>query len=68
MNTFNTAGTVGGGPCAVNCSNMRGIYSFHRTNATGGMADGSVRTLSNSTSAKLLMALLTRRNGEVNPE
>jgi prepilin-type N-terminal cleavage/methylation domain-containing protein/prepilin-type processing-associated H-X9-DG protein len=65
VNTFNAVGNVGVGSCAVNCSNFRGIYSFHPSGANAGMADGSVRHLSTSTSSQTLMALCTRRNGEI---
>ena len=65
VNTFNAAGNAGVGPCAVNCSNFRGIYSFHTSGANAGMGDGSVRFLSSSTDPKTIMALCTRRNGEV---
>ncbi len=65
VNTFNAAGNVGVGPCAVNCSNFRGVYSFHAGVANAGLGDGSVRTLTASTSAQVLMALCTRRNNEV---
>jgi prepilin-type N-terminal cleavage/methylation domain-containing protein len=66
VNTFNIAGNVGAvGPCAVNCSNVRGLYSFHTGGASAGLADGSVRFFTTSTSPKTLMAMCTRRNGEV---
>ena len=65
VNTFSAAGNVGVGPCAVNCSNFRGVYAFHTGGANVGMADGSVRFLSAATSAKNLTAYCTRRNGEV---
>jgi prepilin-type N-terminal cleavage/methylation domain-containing protein/prepilin-type processing-associated H-X9-DG protein len=64
VNTFNAAGTTLVGPCAVNCSNARGVYSFHPSGANVGMADGSVRFLTTSTTPKNLTALVTRRNGE----
>jgi prepilin-type N-terminal cleavage/methylation domain-containing protein/prepilin-type processing-associated H-X9-DG protein len=66
VNTFNAAGNVGTtGPCAVNCSNFRGLYAFHSNGANVAMADGSVRLLTTDTSPRTLMALCTRRNGEV---
>jgi prepilin-type N-terminal cleavage/methylation domain-containing protein/prepilin-type processing-associated H-X9-DG protein len=66
VNTFNAAGTMGGvGPCAVNCSNARGIYSFHTGGANVAMGDGSARFLTTATSTKTLTGLVTRRNGEI---
>jgi hypothetical protein len=63
--TFNGLGNILGGPCAVNCSNMRGLYAFHPGGAHAGIADGSVRFMSSTTSAMVVMAMCTRRNGEV---
>jgi prepilin-type processing-associated H-X9-DG protein len=65
VNTFNALGNAGVGPCAINCSNFRGVYSFHPEGANVAMADGSVRVLSAGTSPKALMALCTRRNDDV---
>ena len=66
VNTFNAAGNVGAvGPCAVNCSNARGLYAFHPGGADAGFADGSVRFLTTGTTPRTLTALCTRRNGEI---
>jgi prepilin-type N-terminal cleavage/methylation domain-containing protein/prepilin-type processing-associated H-X9-DG protein len=66
VNTFNAAGTIGTvGPCTVNCSNVRGLYSFHPAGANVAMADGSVRFMTPGLTPKNLMAYCTRRNGEV---
>jgi prepilin-type processing-associated H-X9-DG protein len=66
VNTFNAAGTVGTvGPCAVNCSNVRGLYAFHPTGANAALADGSVRFVTTRTAPRVLTAMCTRRNGEV---
>jgi hypothetical protein len=65
VNTFNAAGNIGSiGPCAVNCSNFRGIYSFHAQGAFAAFGDGSVRLLSTGISAQILMALATANGGE----
>ena len=37
--------TLGGGPCAVNCTNDWEIYAMHPGGANGLFADGSVRFL-----------------------
>jgi prepilin-type N-terminal cleavage/methylation domain-containing protein/prepilin-type processing-associated H-X9-DG protein len=65
VTTSNGAGTTGVGPCAVNCTNARGVYAFHPAGANVGMADGSVRFLTTATTPKNLTAMVTRRNGEV---
>jgi prepilin-type N-terminal cleavage/methylation domain-containing protein len=66
INTFNATGNIGSiGPCAVNCSNFRGVYSFHGAGAFAAFADGSVRLLPNNLSAQILMSVLTARGAEV---
>lgn len=47
----------------VNESNSRGIYSFHRGGANVGIADGSVRFLSDSTDFQTLVKLYGRSDG-----
>jgi prepilin-type N-terminal cleavage/methylation domain-containing protein len=55
------------GPMAINNSNEYGhlFYSFHTGGANFGIADGSVRYLSESTNLRLLAVLVTRSGGEV---
>ncbi len=53
------------GDCAVNCSNAYEVYAFHPGGANVAMADGSVRFLSEATTARVLAALTTRAGGEV---
>ena len=53
------------GPCAVNCTNWRGIYAFHPQIANACMADGSVRRLRQGLNIYVLFALVTRGGGEV---
>lgn len=50
---------------SINQSNAKGIYSFHAGGAYAGMADGSVRFLSESMDQNTLNALATRASGEV---
>ncbi len=52
------------GACAVNCSNFRGIYSFHSGGAFAAFADGSVRMLGTSLNEQVFMALITARGNE----
>lgn len=54
------------GPCAVNCTNYRGLYSFHQGAANVGLGDGSVRTLSEGIDIMVFYALVTAAGGEVN--
>ncbi len=53
------------GPCAVNCSNGAGIYSFHSGGANVLFVDGSVRFLKAGMSQELLVALVSYAGGEV---
>jgi len=57
--------TIGGGPCAINCTNDWEIYSMHTGGANGLMADGSVRFLKASMPIDVLAALCSRSGGEV---
>jgi hypothetical protein len=53
------------GPCAINCTNSSEYYSFHPGGIQISLSDGSVRFLSDSTSAEILAALVTRAGREV---
>ena len=56
------------GPCGVNCTNSQQVYSFHIGIAQALFADGSVRSLRAGTDVNIVIALMTRRGGEVVPE
>jgi prepilin-type N-terminal cleavage/methylation domain-containing protein/prepilin-type processing-associated H-X9-DG protein len=58
--------TIGGGPCAINCTNDWEIYSMHSGGANTLIADGSVRFISESISITNLAALCSRAGGEIN--
>lgn len=55
-----------GGPCAINCSNLRGdgFYSFHPGGIQVLLADASVRFVSEATNAFILASAITRKKGE----
>jgi prepilin-type N-terminal cleavage/methylation domain-containing protein/prepilin-type processing-associated H-X9-DG protein len=53
------------GPCAINCTNDREVYSFHPDGANVGFADGSVRFLSADLGIRAFARLVTRAGGEV---
>ena len=53
------------GPCAVNCTNARELYSFHSGGANAAFADGSVRLLSDIVDIRIFARLITRAGGEV---
>ncbi len=55
------------GPCAVNCTNDQEIYSFHAGVANVLLADGSVRPLRANTDINIVIALITRNQGEIVP-
>jgi hypothetical protein len=52
------------GPCAINCSNVEGVYSFHLGGAQAVFGDGSVRFLRQTVSTQLMARLVTRAGGE----
>jgi prepilin-type processing-associated H-X9-DG protein len=58
-------GTAKYGPCALNCTNDREVYSFHSGGANAVFADGSVRFLQAGLSIRVFARLATRAGGEV---
>ena len=53
------------GPCAINCTNSRGVYSFHKGFANVCFADGSVRGLREGLDVWVYYSLLTIRGGDI---
>jgi prepilin-type N-terminal cleavage/methylation domain-containing protein/prepilin-type processing-associated H-X9-DG protein len=53
------------GPCAINCTNDREVYSFHPGGANAVFADGSVHFLKANISIRVFARLVTRAGGEV---
>ena len=53
------------GPCAVNCNNSQGVYSFHEEGANGLFVDGSVRLLGKNMAPEVLFGLVTRNGREI---
>ena len=53
------------GPCAINCTNNREVYSFHPSGANVVFADGSVHFLQAGMDIQVLANLVTRSGGEV---
>jgi prepilin-type N-terminal cleavage/methylation domain-containing protein/prepilin-type processing-associated H-X9-DG protein len=58
---------IASSPCAINCSNYRGVYSFHTGGTNFAFADGSVHFISSSLAPSAYYALITARGGEVVP-
>jgi prepilin-type N-terminal cleavage/methylation domain-containing protein len=56
--------TPGTGTSAINCINDAEFYSFHAGGAMFGLADGSVRLISENISLATMAALITRQGGE----
>ena len=52
------------GMCALNCTNLGEIYSFHPGGVNALLGDGSVRLLSSSLALRVLVKLVTRAGGE----
>jgi prepilin-type N-terminal cleavage/methylation domain-containing protein/prepilin-type processing-associated H-X9-DG protein len=53
------------GPCAINCTNDREVYSFHPGGANAVFADGSVHFLKADMGIRIFAQLATRAGGEV---
>jgi len=53
------------GPCAINCTNDREVYSFHPGGANTAFADGSVHFLSAGIDIRIFARLATRAGGGV---
>jgi prepilin-type N-terminal cleavage/methylation domain-containing protein len=58
-------GTAQPGPCAINCTNDREVYSFHPGGASAGFADGAVHFLNAGIEMRVFARLVTRAGGEV---
>jgi hypothetical protein len=59
-----TYSNIHSGPCAINCSNIEGVYAFHHGGAQAVLGDGSVRFLREDLPTYLLARLVTRAGGE----
>lgn len=59
--------TSPGGPCPINCSNIRGnsYHSFHTGGAHFLMCDGAVKFISENIAAQTMAGLITRKKGEI---
>ena len=53
------------GPCAINCTNDREVYSFHPDGANAVFADGSVHFLNADIDIRIFARLVTRAGEEV---
>ena len=62
---YTADGTQTFGPCAINCNNAQGVYSFHTAGAHAVFCDGSVRMLRVGMNKYVLFALVTRDGGEI---
>jgi prepilin-type processing-associated H-X9-DG protein len=58
-------GLVSPGPCAINCTNLDGVYSFHTGGAQAVFADGHVQMLRQGMDIWTLFAITTANGGEV---
>ncbi len=65
VGTWSPNGMAQGGPCTINCSNYRGVFSFHSFGVNVTMADGSVQSLTDEVDASIFFALVTARGGEI---
>lgn len=53
------------GPCAINCTNVHEMYSFHGPGAHAVFADGHVQFLPKTIELNVLADMVTRAGGEV---
>jgi prepilin-type processing-associated H-X9-DG protein len=58
-------GTAHPGPCAINCTNDREVYSFHPGGANTAFVDGSTHFLKAGIDIRIFSCLVTRAGGEV---
>ncbi len=65
IGTWSGDGTMQGGTGSVNCSNYRGVFSFHGIGANVTFADGSVHMLNQEIDAAVFFALITACAGEI---
>jgi prepilin-type processing-associated H-X9-DG protein len=67
--TFGQGSTPDGatkvGPCAINCTNNREVYSFHPAGANTVFADGSMHFLQTGIDIRTFARLVTYAGGEV---
>jgi prepilin-type N-terminal cleavage/methylation domain-containing protein len=59
--------TIGGGPCAVNCTNDWELFAMHPGIANGVRADGSILSLAETIDIAVLAALSSRSGAELIP-
>jgi prepilin-type N-terminal cleavage/methylation domain-containing protein len=64
VGTWSRDGTMQGGDSAINCSNYRGMFSFHPNGACAAFGDGSVHMLAEQISPAVFFALATARANE----
>jgi type II secretory pathway pseudopilin PulG len=65
VGTWSRDGTMQGGDSAINCSNYRGMFSFHPNGACAAFGDGSVHMLALEISPVVFFALTTARGDEL---
>ena len=67
-NTYDGMNPVSGGPCTINCANIQGFYSFHTGGANFLYGDGRVQFVSESIDPKVVIFLISFRDGQVIPD
>jgi prepilin-type N-terminal cleavage/methylation domain-containing protein len=65
LGTWSQDGRMKGGTGTINCSNYRGIFSFHVEGAYAAFADGSVHMLARDMTPTVYFALITARANDL---
>ncbi|MBX7103725.1 MAG: DUF1559 domain-containing protein [Gemmataceae bacterium] len=65
LDGFSPDGVTRFGPCAINCTNVDEVYSFHIQSANVAFCDGHVANLKTGLSIKIMAALVTRAGQEL---
>jgi prepilin-type processing-associated H-X9-DG protein len=67
-NTYDGLNPTGGGPCAINCANIQGFYSFHTGGANFLFSDGHIQYIAERLDPRVVILLTSFKDGVRLPE